>query len=108
MPKFVIECGEEDYRIIGPGSEEGELAEYGETASLVIEDGDHQGQYTALLTEEPDDGRDPEPPEGIVFRGQAMETVIEHVDFEDTEEEGEEGEDEEESGPKESGSGGMA
>lgn len=93
MP-FRVQLAEEDngYRIVGPDDEEGDWADYGVPASLEIAAGDHKGRYTALVGSPDQD--EWESPEGIVFRGDQVETVVEEVEIQDEEEE-EEGPEEE-------------
>jgi len=73
------------YRIVGPNGEEGALVDYGVPASLVIPDGELKGNYLALVETPNEDEWETldedewELLEGVVFRAEAMETVVEHA-----------------------------
>lgn len=88
---FQIQCDEEQYRIVGPEGEEGELVEFGEPASLVIESGPNAGSYTAYCPDA--DQEEWEPPEGQLFKGEQIPVEITEVEFEYQEEDDEDGED---------------
>ena len=77
--KITIEKGEQGYRLIGPGGEEGDLTEYGDPATLEI-----GGEtYMALL---PSEEEEYEELESLVYRLEDVETVVEEVDFEEGDE----------------------
>jgi len=57
MPKFTVQMGEEDYRIVGPDGDEGIMVPYGTVATL-CEEPDSAGNPPALyfcLITDPDD-----------------------------------------------------
>ena len=76
--KITIEKGESGYRLIGPKGEEGELTDYGEPATLEIDD----QMYFALL---PSEEEEYEEMGGIVYRLEECETEVVEVDFADGE-----------------------
>ena len=59
MPKFTVQMGEEDYRIVGPDGDEGIMVPYGTVATLCEEPdtaGNPPALYFCLITD-PDDSR---------------------------------------------------
>ena len=84
---FRVQADEEDYRLVGPGGEEGALVEYGQPAALAI----GSAIYYALM-------EDPDQTEATVFRVDQvtpMSAEVQEVEFQypEDEEEGEEEED---------------
>jgi hypothetical protein len=77
--KITIEKGAPGYRLVGPNGEEGELAEYGEPATLEI-DG---ALYFALL---PSEEEEFEELGSSVFSEADCETEVVEVDFEEDDE----------------------
>lgn len=80
--KITIEKGDTSYRLIGPNGEEGELTEYGEPATLEIDD----ETYFALL---PSEEEEYEELGTQVYSLQAVDTEAVEVDFTDGEPEAE-------------------
>lgn len=76
--KITIEKGETGYRLIGPNGEEGELTEYGEPATLEIDD----ETYFALL---PSEEEEYEELGTQVYCLGAVDTETVEVDFADDE-----------------------
>jgi hypothetical protein len=75
---FVVQLDEEEYRIVGPGGEEGATVPYGQPASLVID----EAIYYTLVTE-PDEEDHP-----IVFHVDSASeclSTMEEVQFADDE-----------------------
>ena len=80
--KITIEKGDTSYRLIGPNGEEGDLTEYGEPATLEIDD----DTYFALL---PSEEEEYEELGTQVYCLQAVDTEAVEVDFTDGEPEAE-------------------
>lgn len=51
MPRFIVQMAEDEYRIVGPGGEEGSCAAYGQAAALAIGANGDTAFYYALVEE---------------------------------------------------------